>query len=88
MRRRFKGVLKLEQNQLWRQGERHFRITRLERLKVEYREQAGADTKSGPPVSLSKKEFCRLIKGAELLPAIPRAKTPPPLSPGKKSNKD
>ncbi len=60
-------MLPLKQNQLWNQSGRYFRITRLERLEVEYREQESQEAKSGPPICVTKKEFCRLIKGAELI---------------------
>lgn len=60
-------MLPLQQNQLWNQSGRYLRIIRLERLEVEYREQESPEAKSGPPVCVTKKEFCRLIKDAELV---------------------
>jgi hypothetical protein len=61
-------MLKLQEGQLWRKGDRFLRITHLERLAVEYKEMADLETKEGERHVLTKKEFCRLLKGAELLP--------------------
>lgn len=41
----------------------------LERLSVEYKDMADLETKTGKHLQATKKEFCRLIKGAELLPS-------------------
>ncbi len=54
----------LAQNQLWQQGEKLFRIVQLERLSVEYKELDMKDPEIGTHHQVSKKEFCRLIKGA------------------------
>jgi len=59
--------IKLRQAQVWKVGTEYFRIVRLERLEVEYKATATRDAKKGIHVCLSKKEFCRLIKQAELL---------------------
>jgi len=56
--------MKLFQNQLWKQGENFFRIVVLERLAVEYKRFDAADPELDTHHRVTKKEFCRLIKGA------------------------
>ena len=56
--------MKLHQNQLWRQGADLYRIVHLERLTVDYKKLDPDDPEAGTHHQLSKKEFCRLIKGA------------------------
>ena len=60
-------MLKLQQDQLWKKGDRFLRITHRERLAVEYKEMADPGTKEGGRHVLTKKEFCRLLKGATLI---------------------
>ena len=60
--------VKLQQNQVWKQGDLYLRIVRLERLKVEYKAQKNIHLLDGKHHHVTKKEFCRLIKGATLLP--------------------
>ena len=57
--------MKLRQNQLWRQGETLYRIVQLDRLRVDYKQLDMKDPEIGTHHSVSKKEFYRLIKGAE-----------------------
>lgn len=57
--------MKLRQNQLWRRGETLYRIVQLERLRVDYKQLDMKDPDVGTHHSVSKKEFCRLIRGAE-----------------------
>lgn len=45
----------------------HFCIVRLERLAVEYKEFLDLAVRKGGHHTVTKKEFCRLIKGAELV---------------------
>ena len=59
--------LKLSQGQVWKQGGVYFRIVRLERLSVEYKEFLDPADRKGAHHQATKKEFCRLIKGAELI---------------------
>lgn len=59
--------IKLRQAQVWKVGEEYFRIVRLERLEVEYKATATLEAKKGIHVCTSKKEFCRLLKKAELV---------------------
>ena len=61
--------MKLQQDQVWKQGDRFLRITRLNRLEVGYKEMTDLVTKEGKHYNVTKKEFCRLIKGASLIPA-------------------
>ncbi|WP_198141407.1 hypothetical protein [Verrucomicrobium spinosum] len=61
--------MKLQQGQVWKQGERYIRIVHLERLSVEYKDMTDLEAKTGKHLQATKKEFCRLIKGAELLPS-------------------
>ncbi len=60
--------MKLCQGQTWKQGPQYVRIVRLERLEVEYKSMTSLTTKEGPVQVTSKKDFCRLLKGAQLLP--------------------
>ena len=59
--------MKLCQGQTWKQGQQYIRIVRLERLEVEYKSMFSLTTKEGPVQVTSKKDFCRLLKGAHLL---------------------
>jgi hypothetical protein len=61
-----KKPIKLRQAQVWKRGEEYFRIVRLERLEVEYKSTTSMIAKKGTHHTVSKKEFCRLIKQAEL----------------------
>jgi hypothetical protein len=59
--------MKLAQNQVYKQGEEYLRIVQLERLEVRYKAVVNLLTGEGEHHHVSKKEFCRLIKGATLL---------------------
>lgn len=59
--------MKLQQGQVWQQGEQFLRIVHLERLEVEYKTITNLQTKEGEHHHVTKKEFCRLIKTATLL---------------------
>jgi hypothetical protein len=59
--------VKLAQNQVWKQGAEYLRIVHLERLEVQYKLIINLLTGDGQHRHVSKKEFCRLIKGATLL---------------------
>ena len=63
--------LKLQQGQVWKLGDDFLRITRLERLAVEYKATSSPGVKVGKLHQVTKKEFCRLIKTATLLAAAP-----------------
>lgn len=59
--------MKLEQGQIWKQGDVYYRIVVWERLAIEYKVLADVESKEGTRHKVTKKEFCRLIKGGELL---------------------
>ena len=59
--------MKLQQNQVWKQGDTYYRIVQLRRLSVEYKALADLATRDGTHRTVTKKEFCRLIKGAQLV---------------------
>ncbi len=59
--------MKLQQDQVWKQGDEFLRIVRLERLAVEYKQMKNLVTREGKHFQVSKKEFCRLVKTATLL---------------------
>jgi len=76
--------MKLCQGQIWKQGKEYIRIVRLERLEVEYKSMTGLADKAGAKIVASKKDFCRLLKGAHQLqpaktPNPPAVATPLPL---------
>lgn len=60
-------MIQLAQNQLWKQGDRYYRIVIWERLAIRYKETDRPDAEEGILHDVTKKEFCRLIKGAELV---------------------
>ena len=60
--------MRLQQGQIWQQGEVFLRIVQLERLEVQYKSVTNIHTNEGTHHKATKKEFCRLIKGAKLLP--------------------
>ena len=59
--------MRLKQGQIWKNETAYIRIVQLERLSVEFKIMEDAFTKDGTHKQLSKKEFCRLIKGATLV---------------------
>ena len=61
--------MKLRQGQVWKHGEEYIRIVRLERLQVEYKSTTDLAARKGTHHNATKKEFCRLIKGATLMAA-------------------
>jgi hypothetical protein len=70
-------ALKLQQGQVWKQGEEFFRIVHLARLEVRYKMVKNLQTGEGTHHHVTKKEFCRLIKSATLLAPNPPANSPP-----------
>lgn len=64
--------MRLQQNQIWRQGDQYIRIVRLERKSVEYKQVQDPTSLKGAHAYATKKDFCRLLKGATLLPPSPR----------------
>jgi len=63
--------MKLQQGQIWKLQDQHVRIVHLERLRVDYKATKLPGDKDGTHHQVTKKEFCRLLKGATLLPAGP-----------------
>ncbi len=61
--------MKLQQGQIWQNGSEYIRIVNLERLEVKYKTMTDLATKEGTHHHVTKKEFCRLIKKARLMPA-------------------
>ena len=59
--------MKLQQNQIWQQGDLYLRIVHWDRTFIVYKQMKDLLTKQGTEHQVSKKEFCRLIKGAVLL---------------------
>jgi hypothetical protein len=60
--------MKLQQGQIWKAGGDYLRIVDLERLAVKYKLIKDPRTREGTHHHVSKKEFCRLIKHATLIP--------------------
>jgi len=61
--------MKLKQSQIWKTETAFLRIVTLERLSVVYKSMTDLETKEGTHHTATKKEFCRLIKGARLMPS-------------------
>ena len=64
--------MRLQQNQVWQLGDRFIRVVLLERKAVQYKITKGSTSVAGPHQYATKKDFCRLLKGATLLPPAPR----------------
>ncbi len=61
-------TMKLEQGQLWQKGDEYIRIVHWARMAIDYKVLKDPTAKEGTLHQLSKKEFCRLLKGAALVP--------------------
>ena len=59
--------MKPQQGQIWKQGDDYYRIVEWARLSIEYKLIKDLESGEGTHHSVTKKEFCRLIKGAELV---------------------
>ena len=59
--------MKLAQNQVYRKDGEYLRIVELDRREVQYKTVTNLLTREGTHHRVSKKEFCRLLKGATLL---------------------
>lgn len=59
--------MRLHQGQIWKKGGDYYRIVQWARHAIEYKHMTDLETKEGTFHEISKKEFCRLLKGAELL---------------------
>lgn len=72
--------MKLEQGQIWQQGDDFLRIVKWARTEITYKAMQDPLAKAGELHTVTKKEFCRLVKGAQLLttkPAAPAATEQP-----------
>ena len=69
-------MLKLQQGQVWKAGDEFLRIVDLQRLEVKYKAMKDLAAREGIHHHVSKKEFCRLIKGATLLQVSEGAEAP------------
>jgi hypothetical protein len=65
--------MKLVQGQTWKCGENFVRIVHLERLEVGYKSFKSLANSEGQHQVTSKKDFCRMLKGATLLTGNPDA---------------
>jgi hypothetical protein len=59
--------MKLDQGQIWKKGDQYLRIVEWARLSIEYKRMKDPLTKEGTLHKVTKKEFCRLLKDAELV---------------------
>jgi hypothetical protein len=59
--------LKLQQGQVWKCGGVYVRIVHLARLEVGYKSASNRQFSDGKHQHTSKKDFCRLLKGATLV---------------------
>ncbi|MEJ6523342.1 MAG: hypothetical protein QNL65_04130 [Opitutales bacterium] len=58
--------MKLLQGQVWKKGKDYYRITEWSRMTIQYKHTQNLNCVEGEVVEVSKKEFCRLLKGATL----------------------
>ncbi len=66
-------MLRLQQGQIWKRADDYLRIVELHRLEVKFKAITNLETREGTHHHVSKKEFCRMIKGATLLESAPSA---------------
>lgn len=59
--------MKLTQAQVWKVEDGFVRVVRVERLAVDYKLMPTLAGEGGTHLRATKKEFCRLLKGAVLL---------------------
>jgi hypothetical protein len=58
--------MKLQQGQIWKREADYLRIVEWARLAIEYKQIKDLTSNEGTLHQVTKKEFCRLIKGATL----------------------
>jgi hypothetical protein len=73
----YRKGMKLQQGQIWKCGEGFVRIVHLERLEVAYKSFKSLKSGAGKHQVTSKKDFCRMLKGATLLTGKPAVITSP-----------
>jgi hypothetical protein len=71
--------MKILQNQLWKKDDAYYRVVHRDRLSVVYKTLKDPGAKGGEQKNATKKEFCRMLKGAVLLPETPRTAGESPL---------
>ncbi|MEO0415073.1 MAG: hypothetical protein AAF226_08995 [Verrucomicrobiota bacterium] len=59
--------MRIYQNQIYRKDDRTIRIVHIERLSVEYKETIDSEPEKAKHLTATKKEFCRMVKQAELI---------------------
>ncbi|MES2660533.1 MAG: hypothetical protein V4689_18045 [Verrucomicrobiota bacterium] len=59
--------MRLFQDQIYRKGDQHIRIIRLDRYEVEFKTTQGDPKGEGTVQVFKKKEFCRLLKNMTLV---------------------
>ena len=59
--------MKLQQGQIWKCGDQFVRIVHLERLEVGFKSADNPRFTDGEHQHTSKKDFCRMLKGATLI---------------------
>lgn len=71
--------MRLQQGQIWKKEENYYRIVQWARHAIEYKHMTDLETREGDFHEVTKKEFCRLLKGAELMEPedIPELKAEP-----------
>lgn len=75
--------MKLEQGQIWKKGDEYIRIVEWARLSIEYKLMKNPTSKIGTTHRSTKKEFCRLLKGAvQILPEKKAAPEPEGMADG------
>jgi hypothetical protein len=67
--------MRLQQGQVWKKGTDYYRIVEWARLSISYKLMSELDGGEGTHHTATKKEFCRLIKGAELVPPSAKAES-------------
>ena len=63
--------MKIVQGQIWKKDEEYYRVVERERLSVKYKVMTDPVEGEGTTHLVTKKEFCRLLKGADLLTEEP-----------------
>tara|TARA_Y100000588_G_scaffold315557_1_gene343702 strand:+ start:362 stop:604 length:243 start_codon:yes stop_codon:yes gene_type:complete len=58
--------MKLKQGQIWKKDDKYYRITEWARMTIRYKMSYSLHGPEESVEEVSKKEFCRLLKGAEL----------------------
>jgi hypothetical protein len=75
--------MRLQQGQVWKCGAEYVRIVQLKRLEVGYKSAASLNFSGGKHRQTSKKDFCRMLKGATLVfPKPPESLEETSLPPG------